>query len=132
MKDEDLIKAAEWLRHGWPDMIGEDSKTMAKLLDDSHEENEEAVHQTAERIKDLLNRHPQVQEKLKDVTDFVQHRYYRGGYQPAPGGPDDVPAGTDMVCPVDPDHYCKPLRQKGRRLFCPVHQVELIPAVGND
>jgi len=46
---------------------------------------------------------------------------------PLPGEPDPIPAGTMMVCPVDPAHYRKLLRQKGQRLYCPEHQVELVP-----
>jgi hypothetical protein len=49
-------------------------------------------------------------------------------YEPPAGGPGEVAAGTPMVCPVDPAHYRRRLRQKGQRLFCREHGVALVPA----
>jgi hypothetical protein len=33
-----------------------------------------------------------------------------------------------MVCPEDPDHYQRRLRQKGQKLFCPAHGKTLVSA----
>jgi hypothetical protein len=48
-------------------------------------------------------------------------------YSP-PDGEHTPPTSTLMVCPEDPTHYRKRLRQKGKTLFCPEHGVSLVPA----
>ncbi|HHH41311.1 MAG TPA: hypothetical protein ENK56_04830 [Chloroflexi bacterium] len=72
--------------------------------------------------------HPTLREQLGRIVEDL------GGagaavrlYQQLPGGPDDVPAGTVMVCPVNPSHCRKRLQYAGQRLRCPQHKVDLVP-----
>src|SRR5688500_2293021 len=53
-------------------------------------------------------------------------------YSPIAGTNAPLPPGRRMVCPMDPSHYSDYRRELGERLFCPEHQVPLIPALDTE
>ena len=136
--DQEILRAVEEVRDERPDLLGEDADTLARWLATTPRDDPEAVRQTANRALALLQGHPEAMTLVKgklgvkgDLSETLR------GYEPAPGGapydrhpggPEEIPAGTLMVCPKDPDHYQRRLRQKGQKLFCPDHQVALVPA----
>jgi len=134
-----ILEAAERLRDEWPDLLGDDAEKLAHWLATTPGDDPEAVRQTANRILDLLQAHPLAQTQLgselggKGELAWLREEPEKAGavavgYEPPAGGPDEVPAGTLIVCPVDPAHYRRRLRQKGQQLFCPEHGVALVPA----
>jgi len=127
LSDTDVLKAVERLRDEWPDLLGSDAETVARWLATTPRDDPEAVRRTANRVLDLLRAHPQAETRVSSELGLKGGlRVLRGDYEPGPGGPDDIPPGTLVVCPVDPEHYRRPLRQKGQR--CPDHGVLLVPA----
>jgi len=66
-----------------------------------------------ERLAEIL-----VREGITDIPRL---------FQPLPGAEGEIPAGTMMVCPVDPGHYRMPLQFAGQQLRCPEHNVDLVP-----
>lgn len=131
LSNQEFLQAVRGLRDEWVDLLGkEDASALAAWLEDAAGEDQEAIRQATNRVLDLLQRHPQAKARLigelgiKGDADAA----LRGLYAPAAGGPDAVPAGTLMVCPVDPAHYRQRLRQKDQQLLCPQHGVPLVPA----
>lgn len=125
ISDIGVLQAMERLRDEWPALLGDDAGELARLLDATPKDDPEAVHRTAERIRHLVQAHSEAQARLKLLPIPAE---VRAAFEPLPGEPGEVPAGTWMVCPKDPTHYRRRLRQKGQRLFCPEHGVELVPA----
>jgi len=130
LSDTEILAAVERLRDEWPDLLGDDAGVLARWLEETPRHDPERVRQTANRVLDLLERHPQARARASSELGIKGDLgVLRGGYEPSPGGPQEVPAGTLMVCPVDPQHYRRRLRQKGQKLFCPQHDgVALVPA----
>jgi len=122
-----ILEAVEHLRDEWPALLGDDAQKLAHWLATTPGDDPEAVRQTVNRILDLLQAHPQAQARLGSELG-LKGDLTRLRYAPQAGGPGEVPAGTLMVCPLDPAHCRRRLRQKGQRLFCPEHGVALVPA----
>jgi hypothetical protein len=90
----------------------------------------EERRQAANLALDLLIRHPDAWEKLREqlrAQDLASEEIAARFFEPLPGAEAEVPAGTLMVCPQDPTHYRKRLHQKGQVMFCPQHGVRLVP-----
>jgi len=85
----------------------------------------------AVRAMEAVSDYPEAQEALKILLERAagegESTRFMGDFQPAPGGPLPLPPGTKLVCPVSPSHYSRRLRVAGQRLYCPQHQVELVP-----
>jgi hypothetical protein len=129
VSNREILEAVAGLREEWPELLGIDANAMAQRLKETSYDDPESVRQTANRVLDLLYRHPQALRRVKSELGITGDlEVYRKGYQPQPGGPSEIPAGTLMVCPDDPTHYQRRLRQKGQRLFCSQHDKELVPA----
>ena len=131
MDEIDILKAVDRLRDGWADRLDEeDARALAGWLEGTPRDDPEAVRQTTNRVLDLLQRYPEVKAQVAGEAGVkgALEGAMRGLYEPTPGGPSEIPAGTLMVCPVDPGHDRRRLRQKGQRLFCSLHQVDLVPA----
>ncbi len=135
--DIEILQAVERLRDEWPALLGDDAENLACWLAATPRDDAEAVRQTVNRVLDLLQAHPQAQTRLDRELRLKEGELARlrhapaeavAFYEPQPGEPGEVPAGTLMVCPQDPTHYRRRLRQKGQRLLCPEHGVELVPA----
>ncbi len=133
--DIEILQAVERLRDEWPALLSDDAGKVARWLATTPGDDPEAVRRTVNRILNLLQAHPQAQARLNSELG-LKGRLARpqpegeavAFYEPSAGEPQEVPAGTLMVCPVDPAHYRRRLRQKGQRLFCPEHGVDLVPA----
>jgi hypothetical protein len=125
--DTEILQAVERLRDEWPELLGDDAEKLAYWLSTTPGDDPEAVRQTANRVLDLLRAYAQAQTRLGEELG-IKGDLTRLLYEPPAGGPGEVPAGTLMVCPVDPAHYRRRLRQKGQRLFCSEHGVALVPA----
>ena len=122
-----ILEAVERLRDEWPELWGEDAEKLAHWLATTPGDDPEAIRQTTNRILNLLRAHPQAQTRLGGALG-IKGDLTRLLYEPPAGGPGEIPAGTLMVCPLDPAHYRRRLRQKGQPLFCPEHGVALVPA----
>jgi hypothetical protein len=74
-----------------------------------------------------IREHPRVRDRLAEILrrEGVEEPYRL--YEPLPGEGGEIPAGTLMVCPVDPSHYRMRLQFVGQRLRCPEHEVDLVP-----
>lgn len=131
MEGIEILEAVDRLRGEWGDLFGEeDSQALAGWLEATPRENPEAMRQTVNRVLDLLQRYPEAQAQVIGELGIkgIPEGAVRGLYEPPPGEPGEISAGTLMVCPEDPGHYRRHLRQKGQRLFCPQHSVDLVPA----
>lgn len=123
--DEAILQAAETIRDEDENLRGD----LDALLAEAGETPEER-RRAANRALDLLIHHPQAWEQLREQLppdtlggeDFAMRFWKR-----LPGGEAEIPAGTLMVCPVDPTHYRRRLHQKGQVLICPQHGVRLVP-----
>ena len=123
--NEAILRAAEKIR----DEDEQLQDPLDELLAEAGE-TAESRRQAANRALDLLIRHPEAWEKLRDELPLgtLSSGEIRGRFfQQLPGGEDQVPAGTLMVCPEKPTHYRKYLLRKGQVLFCPQHKVKLVP-----
>ena len=125
--DTEILQAVERLRDEWPALLGDDAEKLTHWLATTPGDDPEAVRQTTNRILNLLQAHPQAQTRLGSELG-IKGDLTRLKYEPPAGGPDEVEAGTLMVCPEDRAHYRRRLRQKGQPLFCPEHGVALVPA----
>jgi hypothetical protein len=125
----EILKAVESLRDEWPGLLGDDAATLDQWLTVTPPGDPEAIRQIVNRILDLLQAHPQATARISSELGIKGnlHQVLRI-YEPPPGDEDEIQPGTLMVCPVDPDHYQQRLRQRGQRLYCPDHEVGLVPA----
>jgi hypothetical protein len=129
--NEEILQAVEALRGEWPELLGDDADVLARWLATTARDDPEAVRQTANRILALLQEHPRARARVSSQLGAKAKGGLPStlrGYEPLPGSGGEIPAGTLMVCPKDPDHYRRRLRQKGQRPFCPEHGVALVPA----
>jgi len=74
-----------------------------------------------------IREHPQVRDRLAEILRQEGVEELHRLYEPLPGEGGEIPAGTMMVCPVDPSHYRRRLQFAGQRLWCPEHKVGLVP-----
>jgi hypothetical protein len=129
LSDVEILQAVERLRDEWTDLVGDDADMLSRHLDGTTYDDLESVRQTANRVLDLLERHPQARMRVNGELgikgDVIS---LRAAYVPTLGESGEIPAGTLMVCPVDPAHYRRRLRQKGQKLFCPQHGKPLVLA----
>jgi len=87
----------------------------------------ETVRQASNRVLDLLGQYPQAQAHVSGALGIKGSLEAFRLYEP-PAGEHTPPESVLMVCPIDPAHYQKRLRQKGQKLFCPQHGVPLVRA----
>ena len=126
--DAQILQAVEGLRDEWPDLLGGDAQVLAGWLAAAPRDDAEAMRQTANRVLDLLQKHPQAMARVSSALGVKgELALTLRGYEPIPGSGVEVAAGTLMACPIDPSHYRRRLRQKGQPLFCPEHGVALAP-----
>ena len=129
LSDSEILAALERLRDEWADLLGDDAATLARRLGEMSADDPESVRQTANRVLDLLDRHPPARARVRDALGVKGDlRALRAAYDSYVGAPNEIPAGTLVVCPQDPTHYRRRLRQKGQALFCSEHGVALVPA----
>jgi len=128
--NREILKAAKRLADEQPHLLGDDAKQITEWLNQTPENDPEALRQTANLLLDRLRRHPDAwQAVCKEVgTDEGEKENLRGGgfndSKPL-GQPDSILARTKMVCPESGCDYSQPLRQKGQHLFCPEHGIQL-------
>jgi hypothetical protein len=128
VNDRDILQAVRRTRDEWGSTLGaKEAEDLAKWLDKAVDDDPEAIRQATNRVLEILQKHPRALTGVRRELGVEEIEILRM-YEPPPGGLDEVPAGTLMVCPVDPDHCRKRLRQKGQTLFCPEHGVALVPA----
>ena len=131
MNDKEIIEAVRRLAKEHPDPLGDDAEQIAQWLNQTPEDDPEALRQTANRLLKLLQEHPEAWETvckeigLNDETKGAT----RTGLDMLPGDACSVPAGTRMKCPKSGCDYRRSMRQKGQRLFCPNHDGELLVPV---
>ena len=126
MNDKQFLQDLDSLRGEWSDLLGDqDANTLAAWRDGTNDDDPESVRQTINRVWKLFQQHPQAQAR---ANNLMSSKGVFRSFKPTAGGPDDIRPGTLMVCPEEPDHYQKRLRQKGQLLSCPQHRVLLVPA----
>ncbi len=129
MNDEQILQAVETTRSQWAKRLGEQEATdLAQWLTAAATGDPETIRQMTNRVLDLLQKHPHAYAKVVGALGIKGSLEAFRTYSPLAGEGGGVPAGTWMVCPQDPGHYRKRLRQKGQKLFCPEHGVPLVPA----
>lgn len=127
--NEDILRAVEGLRDEWPDLFAGDTDMLARWLSTTPRDDPETVRQTANRVLDLLQQHPQAKARVSSQLGVEGDlALIMRGFEPTPTPGEEVSAGTLMVCPQDPAHYRRRIRQKGQQLICPEHGVALVPA----
>lgn len=132
MKDETLndaiLRAAKTIRD--EQEVDESLRDELDALLAEVGETPEERRRAANRVLQLLIRRPEAWKRLREAmpAEMLESAEMMARFfEPLPGGEGGVPAGTLMVCPVDPSHYRKRLQQKGQVLFCPQHSVRLVP-----
>jgi len=133
-EEEVVVQAIQELRRELRDLLGpEEAARLNRSLGQHLRWARTPGHRERSLTRALarIAEHPVLWERL---TRLVEER---GGaedavrlFQPLPGSPIDIPAGTRMVCPVDPAHYRRRLQYRGQRLRCPQHGVDLVPEPG--
>jgi len=132
MNEEELyIEAIRALKSELRELLGpEEGERLAHLLEQDLDRARSPEHreQALTRALSRVGEHPVLRERLGRIVEAL------GGaeaavrlYERLPSGEEPVPAGTVMVCPVDPSHYRKRLQYKGQRFRCPQHGVDLVP-----
>jgi hypothetical protein len=131
--DKVILRATMAIRDDLPRLAREEAPALATQLDkvlSGAGRAPEDQRRAANRALDILIRHPAAWTELRERVGaqvLASEEMVARFYEPLPGGEGEVAAGTEMVCPVDPTHYRKRLRQKGQVLFCPQHGVKLVP-----
>lgn len=132
--NQEILKAVKRLIEEHPDQLGDDAKQFNQWLNQTPEDDPEAVRQTANRlIQRLQETHPDAWETVRkeiDLGDNGDNEATRIGFHMPPGPSLGVQAGTPMVCPESGCDYRRPLRQKGQTLFCPKHAAVLVSEAG--
>ena len=126
LDDNEILQAVERLRDEWPDLVGGDAGDLARWLGETAYDDPESLRHTANRVLDLLERHPQARARVFGELGITVDRRSGGVYFQPPGDPALVAPGALVVCPVDPGHYKVRLRQAGQR--CPEHSALLVAA----
>lgn len=62
------------------------------------------------------------------VETYIEFEEYKSYTPPILGLEQVDPPGPLRVCPIDPKHYSQYQHSQGQVLYCPQHDVELIPA----
>lgn len=137
MKDETLndaiLRAAKTIRD--EQEVDESLRDELDALLAEVGETPEERRRAANRVLQLLIRRPEAWKRLREAmpAEMLESAEMMARFfEPLPGGEGGVPAGTLMVCPVDPSHCRKRLQQKGQVLFCPQHSVRLVPQRESD
>ncbi len=127
--NQDFLQAVDRLRDEWAALVGDENVTaLAGWLEETQFDDAGSVQQTAGRVLDLLQAHPEARQRIAGELGIKGALPVRLlGYDALAGAPDEVPAGTVVVCPVDPAHCRKKLRTQGQKLYCPQHGVLLAP-----
>jgi hypothetical protein len=124
----DVITIVRDLRSEWTPLLDRSAICQADTLLD------EARSADSDRVREIENELLGVMAKTTESRSLIR-RYLtaeglesRWAYDPLSGDPPPLPAGTLVVCPIDPTHCRKHLRQKGQRLYCAEHDVLLVSA----
>lgn len=124
----DVIRVLRELRSEWVPLLDRSDIPRADALLD------EALTADSDRVREIENEILKVVEQTPQAQSFLGERLptERIGpvrvYYPVAGDSVPVPVGTLMVCPIDPSHNRRYLRQAGQVLRCAEHNVQLVPA----
>jgi len=130
-RTEAILKAVDQTRPQWDSLLtAEDRRILDRWLEIAASGEAEDARRAINLVLNLLTRYPQAQAAvagaLADEESVQLEAYHPRGYEPMAGQGEYIPAGTMMVCPVDPAHYRRRLRQKGQQLVCPEHGIALV------
>lgn len=133
MNDKEILKTIKRLTEEHPDQLGGDKLQITQKLDQTTENDPEAMRRTANLLmKQLQEKHPDIWETFRKQIRSGEEGTKgatRLGYDRLEGDAGSIPAGTRMVCPESDCDYKRSLRQKGQRLFCPNHGTPLVPEI---
>jgi hypothetical protein len=129
IRDEQILQAVENSYSQWAELLEKpEADELGQWLAEAATGDPEAIRQTTNRVLELLQEHPQARAHVTAALGIKGTlESFRAYISPA-GEPSPTSASVLMVCPKDPTHYRKRLRQKGKTLFCPEHGVPLVPA----
>lgn len=128
--DERYLAAIQALKPELPDLLGpEEGKRLNRRLGQYLRWARSPQHRETSLTRALaaISEHPPARQRMAEILYQKGVSDFRTLFQPLPGEPGEIPAGTVMVCPVDPGHYQQRLQFVGQRLRCPEHDVDLVP-----
>jgi hypothetical protein len=129
ISDEQILQAVENTRSQWAELLDkQEADDLGQWLVEAATGDPEAIRQTTNRVLELLQEHPQARTRVTAALGIKGDLESLRAYISPAGEPSPTSATVLMVCPQDPTHYRKHLRQKGIKLFCPEHGVPLVPA----
>jgi hypothetical protein len=124
INDKEILQAVRQTRDEWESTLAtREIEALNRWLDEAERDHPAATH----RVLEIVQQHPQAHARVRQELGIKGLEAFRL-YEPSAGGPEEVPAGTWMVCPENPEHCRKRLRQKGQVLICAEHGVPLVPA----
>ncbi|MCX7681536.1 MAG: hypothetical protein N2508_06185 [Anaerolineae bacterium] len=128
--DEQYLTAIQALKSELRDLLGpEEGKRLNRRLGQYLRWARSPQHREVSLTRALkaIGEHPPARQRIAEMLYREGVKDVQIVYRPLPGEPEPVPAGTVMVCPVDPNHYRRRLQFTGQRLYCPEHNVDLVP-----
>jgi hypothetical protein len=123
----DVITIVRDLRSEWIPLLDSGAIRQADtLLDEARSADSDRVHEIEDELLGVIAKTAESRALIRQhlTAKSVESRW---AYNPLSGDPPPLPAGTLVVCPTDPTHCRKYLRQKGQRLYCAEHDVQLVP-----
>ncbi|RLC20856.1 MAG: hypothetical protein DRI57_03770 [Deltaproteobacteria bacterium] len=130
--NREILEAARRLADEQPHLLGDDAKQITEWLNQTPENDPEALRQTVNLLLDRLSRHSEAWQAVCrevgiDEDNKDSNTRLSAYFDNSLGDPPPIPASTKMVCPEC--DYHRTLRQKGQRLFCPNCDKQLVPEV---
>lgn len=129
-QEEVYIKAIQTLRPGLRELLGpEEAARLNRRLGQYMRRVASPEHRDAALTRALaaIGEHPPARERMALILHARGVEDLRLLYGPL-AGDQEIPAGTLMVCPIDPSHCRRRLQFVGQRLRCPEHDVALVVA----
>ena len=129
ISNEQILQAVENTHSQWAELLEkQEADDLGQWLAEAVTGDPEAIRQTTNRALELLQKHPQARAHVTAALGIKGDLESLRAYISPTGEPSPTSVSVLMVCPQDPTHYRKRLRQKGKKLFCPEHGVPLVPA----
>lgn len=105
-----------------PNLLDENTDEVRRLLDVRLPNDSEEIDHMTQQVLECFQQNPEALQKLRKAMGMK-----KSVFGPIPGKAGPIPP-VYMVCPIEPNKCSgRLLRKKGQRLFCPKHNVEMVP-----